>query len=124
MTLHPLRDQTVAHALTKPGAWLDHPWSPDHDVVKVGERIFMYSSQNADGMSVRGEPDDVRSWRGRYPDAIGPAPYMGTKPWNYVLFDGTVPKEALHQLVDESYVTVVSRLPKKHRPEGWDAGLA
>ena len=26
-----------------------------------------------------------------------------------------------HEPVDESYATVVSKLPKKLRPEGWDA---
>ncbi|HKW78208.1 MAG TPA: MmcQ/YjbR family DNA-binding protein [Candidatus Limnocylindria bacterium] len=34
------RAKLLAHALTLPGAWLDHPWG--EDVVKIGKKIFAF----------------------------------------------------------------------------------
>jgi predicted DNA-binding protein (MmcQ/YjbR family) len=68
---------------------------------------------------LRCRPEDVEAWRQRYPTALGPAPYMRTKPWNRVTLDGSVPTSDLETLLEESYDCVVERLTKKERPDGW-----
>ena len=47
------------------------------------------------------------------------APYMGARPWNKVLLDGSVADDDLLTLVDDSYDCVVAGLPRTDRPEGW-----
>ena len=59
------------------------------------------------------------AWRARYPAAIGPAPYLGSRPWNRVVLDGSVADDDLLTLVDDSYDCVVAGIPKRDRPPGW-----
>jgi predicted DNA-binding protein (MmcQ/YjbR family) len=115
----------IAHALAQPGAWLDEPWDEGYPVVKVGPRIFLFcGSLDADppAASMRCQPDDVEVWRSRYPGSIGRAPYMGTKPWNQVRLDGSVPDEDVLGLLEDSYDSVVARLAKRDRPPGRGPG--
>jgi predicted DNA-binding protein (MmcQ/YjbR family) len=115
------RDELVAHAVGKPGAWVDEPWDGDQ-VVKVGQKIFAFCGSpktSTPAVSLRCDPDEVEAWRGRYPASIGPAPYLGSRPWNRVVLDGSVPDDDLLTLLDDSYDSVVARLPKRARPEGW-----
>ena len=46
--------------------------------------------------------------------------YIGRSGWNDLAFGGAIPDDELLEAVEESYRLVVSKLPKKHRPEGWD----
>lgn len=119
-------DRVQAHALTKPGAWLDHPWGEDHDVAKVGPRMFLGIGAQRDEQAFTIKHEDLDAcemWRGRWPDAIGPAPYLANKPWSRVRLDRGIDEDDAIELVEESYLAVVRRLAKKHRPGGWDAGL-
>jgi predicted DNA-binding protein (MmcQ/YjbR family) len=120
-TDHPELDRLLAYALTFPEAWLDHPWGDDHNVCKVGRKMFVMAGARQDRpcVSLRNQPEDVLAWRARYPDLIGPAPYLGARPWNLVHLDGGIPNAELDQLVEESYDSVVLTLPKRHRPAGW-----
>jgi predicted DNA-binding protein (MmcQ/YjbR family) len=118
------RDGLIAHALTLPGAWLDEPWEEGTPVIKVGQRIFLFCGApdgDPPAVSLRCQADDVEVWRGRYPGVIGRAPYMGTKPWNLVRVDGSVPDDDLLTLLDDSYDSVVARLPKRERPPARDS---
>jgi predicted DNA-binding protein (MmcQ/YjbR family) len=116
-------DEVVAHALAKPGAWADEPWGHGDQVVKIGKKIFLFAGSgdvDPPRVTVRCEPDDVQPWRDRYPASIGPAPYMGTRPWNKVLLDGSIPDDDVLTMLDESYDSVVARIPKRDRPPGWE----
>jgi predicted DNA-binding protein (MmcQ/YjbR family) len=93
-------------------------------VIKVGQRIFLFCGApdgDPPAVSLRCQADDVEVWRGRYPGVIGRAPYMGTKPWNLVRVDGSVPDDDLLTLLDDSYDSVVARLPKRERPPARDS---
>ena len=48
-------------------------------------------------------------------------PSIGRSGWNDLAFGRAIDAEALFGAVDDSYATVVSKLPKRQRPEGWDA---
>jgi predicted DNA-binding protein (MmcQ/YjbR family) len=118
-------DAVLAYALGKPGAWLDHPWDPDHDVAKVADKMFVMVGARDRGSSFAVRHTDAEScdeWRRRFPDELGPQPYMKNLPWSRVSLTGSgLDDDDLVELVEESYAAVVGRLPKKHRPEGWDA---
>ncbi len=131
------------YCLNKPGAWPDWPWgggpeadhgqalSSDHDhpVVKVGHgasggKIFAFLG--ADGVGVKGGPtrEVADEWLDRFPGDATVMAYIGRSGWNNLSFSGAIPDDELLEAIDESYRLVVSKLPKKYRPEGWDGEVA
>jgi len=103
----------MAYALAKPGAWTDSPWGEDHDVAKVGSKIFCFPGPGT--ILVKNAPDKVEEFKARYPDATGPAPYLDKRLWLKVLLDG-VPDQDIEELIDDSYDLVVAKLPVRERP--------
>jgi predicted DNA-binding protein (MmcQ/YjbR family) len=118
-------DAMHAHCLAKPGAWPDNPWDHDHPVIKVGpgEAGKIFAFLGGTGVGVKGGPsrDAADEWLDRFPDDASVMRYIGRSGWNDLAFGGTIPDDDLLEAVDESYRLVVSKLPKKHRPAGWDA---
>lgn len=117
-------DAMLAHCLAKPGAWPDNPWDHEHPVVKVGPgegRIFAFLG--GAGVGVKGGPtrEVADEWIDRFPADVTVMRYIGRSGWNDLAFGGSIPDEELLEAVDESYRLVVAKLPKKHRPDGWDA---
>lgn len=113
------------HCLALPGAWPDNPWGHEHPVVKVGEgpaggKIFAFLG--GEGVGVKGGPtrEVANEWLERFPGDATVMAYIGGSGWNNLAFSGAIPDDELLDAVDESYQLVVSKLPKKHRPEGWD----
>jgi predicted DNA-binding protein (MmcQ/YjbR family) len=117
-------DAMQAYCLAKPGAWPDFPWEHEHPVIKVGPegagKIFAFLG--ATGVGVKGGPtrEVADEWLARFPGDATVMRYIGRSGWNDLSFAGAVPDEELLEAVDESYRLVVSKLPKKHRPDGWD----
>ena len=113
-----------AYCLEKPGAWPDFPWDHDFPVIKVGvgERGKIFAFVGADSVGVKsGATREVADeWLDRYPDAASVMPYIGRSGWNTLTLAG-IPDDELLEAVDESYRLVVGKMPKKDRPEGWDA---
>ena len=120
MTPERLRD----HALSKPGAWPDQPWEGDH-VAKVGPegqgKIFAFLGAASVGVKAGATRDEADEWLARYPEDAAAMAYIGRSGWNTLTVGGAIPDDEILEAVDESYALVVSKLPKKHRPEGWDS---
>ena len=119
-------EELLAHCLEKPGAWPDNPWDHDHPVVKVsdgsgGGKIFAFLGADTVGVKAGANRDDADEWLHRYPDDASVMAYIGRSGWNNLAFGGAIPDDEILDAVDDSYALVVSKLPKKHRPEGWDA---
>ena len=115
-----------AYCLGKPGAWADNPWGHEHPVIKVsdgsgGGKIFAFLG--AGGVGVKGgvNRDVADEWLQRFPKDASVMAYIGRSGWNDLAFGGAIPDDELLEAVDESYRLVVSKLPKKYRPDGWDA---
>jgi predicted DNA-binding protein (MmcQ/YjbR family) len=121
MTPDALRD----HALSKPGAWLDQPWDGDH-VAKVGPgergKIFVFLGTDTVGVKAGATRDEADEWLARYPDDASVMAYIGRSGWNTLRVNGAIPDDEILEAVDESYALVISKLPKKLRPEHRDAG--
>ncbi|MGX7678056.1 MmcQ/YjbR family DNA-binding protein [Jatrophihabitans sp. DSM 45814] len=115
------RDEVMNYALAKPGAWPDSPWGEDHDVAKVGDKIFLFpSSDEAEpSISVKNTAEVIEELKQRYPDHVGPAPYLNKRLWARVLIE-QLPTEEIRELIDDSYELVVASLPKSKRPQGTD----
>jgi predicted DNA-binding protein (MmcQ/YjbR family) len=113
-----------AHCLAKPGAWADQPWDGD-DVAKVGEppvggKIFAFLGPCTVGLKAGRTREEADEWLARYPDDASVMRYIGRSGWNTLSVGGAIPDEEILEAVDDSYALVVARLPRKHRPEGWD----
>jgi predicted DNA-binding protein (MmcQ/YjbR family) len=112
------RDELLAYCLAKPGAWQDEPWESDV-VVKVGPKIFAFlGSESAEAVGVKcgSTREEADEWLLRYPGDTSVMPYIGRSGWNSLRIEGAIGEEELLEAVDASYDTVLSKLPRKHRP--------
>lgn len=107
------------HALSLPGAWPDEPWEGDL-VAKVGPRdagkIFAFLGATSVGVKAGASREEADEWLARYPDDASVMPYIGRSGWNTLTIDGAIPLEELLEAVEDSYATIIAKLPKKHRP--------
>ncbi len=113
-----------AHCAAMPGAWPDFPWEHEHPVFKVGPgsrgKIFAFLGGSGVGVKAARSREVADEWLHRYPGSATAMRYIGRSGWNDLSFTG-IPAEEILDAVDESYRLVVEGLPKKLRPEGWDA---
>lgn len=113
------------YCLAKPGAWPDHPWEHEHPVIKVGpgERGKIFAFLGAARVGIKGGPsrEAADEWLERYPGDATVMAYIGRSGWNDLTLAGAIPDDELLEAVDASYRMVVEKLPRKLRPEGWDA---
>jgi predicted DNA-binding protein (MmcQ/YjbR family) len=104
-----------AYCLAKPGAWPDEPWEGD-SVAKVGDKIFAFLGSDSVGLKCGRDRDEADELLIRYPEDASKMAYIGRSGWNTVRIAGAIPDDELFELIDASYETVVSKLPKRLRP--------
>lgn len=119
------RDDVVAYCLAKPGAWRDEPWDGDL-VAKVGSKIFAFlgsGPRDGDGpaggtvgLKCGASRDEADEWLARYPGSARVMPYLGRSGWNTLDVGGAIPDDELRAAIDDSYDTVVAKLPRRERP--------
>lgn len=112
-------DQLLAYCLDKPGAWPDEPWE-DTTVAKVDTKIFAFVGETTVGVKCGAGRDEADEWLLRHPADASVMAYIGRSGWNTLRTDGAIPTDEIHEAIDESYLIVVSKLPEKRRPAGWD----
>jgi len=109
--------QALRYALGKPGAWSDSPWGENHDLAKVGSKIFLFPG-TVDGRStvtVKNTEEAVTELKQRYPQLARAARYLDKRLWVQLDID-SVPDEEVIELIDDSYDQVVAKLRKSERP--------
>ena len=111
-------EELASYCLGKPGAWEDEPWEGD-TVAKVHEKIFAFLGSDAVGVKCGTNRDEADEWLLRYPDDASVMAYIGRSGWNTIRVDSGIPDDEIREAVDVSYDLVVSKLPKKHRPDAW-----
>jgi predicted DNA-binding protein (MmcQ/YjbR family) len=114
------REELLTYCLTKPGAWEDEPWEGD-TVAKVHDKIFAFLGSGdvgSVGVKCGLTRDEADEWLARYPLDAAVMAYIGRSGWNTLTVGSGIPDEEIQEAVDTSYDLVVSRLPKKHRPQG------
>ena len=122
-------EELTARSLAMPGAWADNPWEHAHPVIKVGpgERGRIFAFLKADGVGVKSARtrEEADEWVHRYPEDAAVMPYLGRNGWNDLRLDGAIPDDELLAALEESYRLVVTGLPARLRPPGWeDPGAA
>ena len=81
--------------------------------------IFAFLGADSVGVKAGATREVADEWLDRYPRAASVMRYIGRSGWNSLEYAG-IPDDELLEAVDESYRLVVSKLPAKHRPVGWD----
>jgi len=112
-------DDLLAYCLAKPGAWQDEPWEGDV-VAKVDKRIFAFVAERSVGIKCGDDRDEADEWLARYPEDASVMAYIGRSGWNTLRLNQAIPDRKVLEAVDDSYLTVVSKLPRRRRPDGWD----
>jgi predicted DNA-binding protein (MmcQ/YjbR family) len=113
-------EDVLSYCLSKPGAWRDEPWEDDA-VVKVGDKIFAFlggPDSSTVGVKCGANREEADEWLLRYPDDAAVMAYIGRSGWNTLRHGGAIPDDEILEAIDESYATVVAKLPKRRRPEG------
>jgi len=106
-----------AHCLSFDGAEETFPFSPGVSVFKVGGRMFALSELDAESLrvSVKCEPWLAESLREINP-AVIPGYHLNKRHWNTVIIDGSLPDDAVRDMIEDSYALVVRQLPRARRP--------
>jgi predicted DNA-binding protein (MmcQ/YjbR family) len=112
-------DELLAYCLAKPGAWQDEPWEGDV-VAKVDKKIFAFLGETSVGLKCGDNRDEADIWLHRFPHDASVMAYIGRSGWNTLSLEGAIPDDQIHDAIDDSYLAVVSKLPQKRRPEGWE----
>jgi predicted DNA-binding protein (MmcQ/YjbR family) len=113
------REDVLAYCLAKPGAWQDEPWEGDV-VAKVGPKIFAFIGGGPAptvGLKCGASREEADEWLHSYPDGASAMAYIGRSGWNTLRIGGAIPDDELLEAIDASYATIVSKLPKKDRPQ-------
>jgi len=105
-------DELLTYCLSKPGAWQDEPWEGDL-VAKVAAKIFAFlGSGTSVGVKCGKTREEADEWLVRFPQDAAVMPYIGRSGWNTLRVGGAIPDDELLEAVDNSYDTIVSKLPK------------
>ena len=115
-------EQLLKYCLTKKGAYVDHPFGPDSDIIKVKKRIFaqMFYLNGKPMMTVNGDAVTNDFYRQIYPDCVKRGyhcPPVQQPYFNTVDLSGNILDKELLAMIDSSYKYVVGKLTKKARAE-------
>lgn len=119
-------DELREYCLAFNGAEETFPFGPNTSVFKVGGKMFALSQLGAESLrvSLKCEPQLAESLRESY-DAVLPGYHLNKRHWNTVVIDGSVPDDAVRDMIEDSYDLVVSKLAAAtRRALGWDQNPA
>ena len=96
------------------GVTLDHPWGDDHDVYKVGGKMFaMIGSIGGLSLKVSDIAFEVLTESGR----ARPAPYLARAKWVHLDDPNDWPKDELVAQLRAGHSLIAAKLAKKIRTE-------
>ena len=104
------------YCLSKSGAYIDHPFGLESDIIKVEGKIFaqLFILKGKESATLNCEKATGDFYRHLFPDVIVRGyhcppvqqPYFNTFPID------SIPDQLIFEMVDHSYITVVGKLPK------------
>jgi predicted DNA-binding protein (MmcQ/YjbR family) len=106
------------------GAQQTFPFGPETSVFKVAGKMFALSQLDAESLrvSLKCEPELAQGLRAAHA-AVLPGYHLNKRHWNTVIIDGSLPDNAIRDMIQDSYDLVVSKLPRaRRRALGWRGG--
>ncbi|MCD4832907.1 MAG: MmcQ/YjbR family DNA-binding protein [Bacteroidales bacterium] len=114
MNIEEFRD----YCLQKKGVTEELPFDETTLVYKVSGKMFALTDTDDEfKIALKCDPEKVIDLREQFPETVLPGYHFNKKYWNTVVIDGTIPEKLLYEWIDESYVLVVSKLPKTKQQE-------
>jgi predicted DNA-binding protein (MmcQ/YjbR family) len=104
------------YCLAFPGSIETFPFGPEVSVFKVADKMFALSqlAQPPLRVSLKCEPLLAEQLREAHA-AVLPGYHLNKKHWNTVIIDGSLPDQAIKDMIEDSYDLVVSKLPMSRR---------
>ena len=109
------------YCLSFTGAEETFPFGPNTSVFKVEGKMFALSQFEEESLRIglKCEPELAAAPRGAHA-AVLPGYHLNKRHWNTVVIDGSLSDETIHDMVEDSYDLVVSKLPRaRRRALGW-----
>ncbi len=110
------RAELLSYCLSKKGAYIDHPFGPESDIIKVEGKIFaqLFVLKGIETATLNCERMTGDFYRQMFPGIIVRGyhcppvqqPYFNTFPIE------SIPDRLIFEMADHSYSTVVGKLPK------------
>lgn len=111
-----LSSVAAARAEELPGAERENPFGPEWDVYKVRGRVFLLLPIDGTGrVTLKSHPDDAVALRETFADIV-PGYHMNKKHWITLNAGPSLEEGLVAELVTESYLLVVEKLPRAQRP--------
>ena len=112
-----IQQQAAGRAEELPGSELTHPFGEDWDVWKVRDKVFMLQTQvtGQELVTLKANPEGSVALRKAY-ENITPGYHMNKKHWISVAPASNITATLVDELVTESYLLVVEKLPRAIRP--------
>lgn len=112
-----LQESASARTAELPGAVLEHPFGPDWEVFKVRDKVFMLMTETTGEPIVilKADPQDSTALQEQHA-YITPGYHMNKKHWITVNPSSDLPRQLLDDLVTDSYLLVVEKLPRAKQP--------
>lgn len=103
-----VRDRVIAACNARPGSVEDYPFGDEVAVFKVAGKMFaLVALGPAPGsVSLKCDPDLAVGLRRRYA-AITAGYHLNKRHWNTVIIDGSLPVDAIRDMIEDSYDLVV-----------------
>ena len=99
-----------------PGSARENPFGPEWDVYKVRGKVFLLIPLDDTGrVTLKSHPDDATALRETFADIV-PGYHMNKKHWITLLPGPSLESGLVAELVTESYLLVVEKLPRAQRP--------
>ncbi|QTH42307.1 MmcQ/YjbR family DNA-binding protein [Cohnella sp. LGH] len=111
--------ELMKRGLQRPGTTLRYPFDPDLPVLFVGSKMFALLGHTGEVESINLKADPEEAWllRQQYEGAVLPGYHMNKKHWNTVVLNGIVPDDEVLAMLEQSYLLVRDKLPKRERDE-------
>lgn len=114
---HQLFELAAARAEELPSTIVGAPFGPDWDVWKVRGKVFMLQTEvtGVEMVTLKAVPSDGIALREMYPD-VSPGYHMNKRHWVSLTPGPSLNEDLVRELVTESYLLVVEKLPRAQRP--------
>ena len=101
------------YLLERKGATEERPFGPEALVFKVMGKMFALVAWEETPLCItlKCDPDDALALRDQY-ESVQPGYYMSKRHWNTITLDGSIPNDAILEMIDDSYDLVVKGLKK------------
>lgn len=112
-----LFEVAAARAAELPSTTVGTPFGPDWDVWKVRGKVFMLQTEvtGVEMVTLKAAPSDSIALREMYPD-VSAGYHMNKRHWISLSPGPSLDEELVRELVTESYLLVVEKLPRAQRP--------